>query len=691
MEFKTLVEALKPFFSAQSSFNRGRSYKEKMAFSYYDDLLSIDAEYPENKSLTIEFRHVEMFKTELAEELLNNPTEWLKAATSAISDLVFPFNELKDISVRVIGLPAVYEIPISKLRNQHLEKFISIRCVISKATEVRPAYEVCAFQCMRCGYVTDVPQSKDSDLLQEPFAGCENDTCGKKGPFKKLDSQSITYNHQYMKVQEPLENLRGRQPEFLHVSCSDDLAGISKPGEKVIITGVLKGRLKVKKEGVTKFLDFLFVANSIQKSDRDFENIIITSKEEEKIKELSKSKDLRELIISSIAPSIYGLENIKEGIALQLFSGVRREYQDGTHKRGDIHILMVGDPGVAKSQFLDFVSFFAPRAIKVSGRSTSAAGLTGAAVHDEFDGRWSIEAGAMTMAGEGGVCCVDEVDKMSPKDRASIHTALEQQAVDIAKAGIYAHMPTICSFLGAANPKYGRYDTYESISSQFNLGDALLSRMDLLYVLKDEANAQLDERVAWHVLDGDDTDERPVMDLEFLRKYIAYAKTHYNPKMGEDAKEYIKNFYVETRKSAGGRDSVPITVRFLESAKRLAAAQAKMRLSEKIEKIDAEAAVRLLLDNLNKVGIDPDTGKLDSTITISGVSYSQRQKIKDIKDIIKNLSSKNIKDGTARLDDIIMECEKFGIVEPETLLKRLSEKRDIIFINQNFIKLTTTH
>ncbi|MDM7918260.1 MAG: minichromosome maintenance protein MCM, partial [Methanosarcina sp.] len=339
----------------------------------------------------------------------------------------------------------------------------------------------------------------------------------------------------YLKIQEPLEKLRGRQPEFLYVSCSEDLAGLRKPGEKVIITGILKSRIKVKKEGKTKFLDFLFIANSIQLSDKDYENIEITTKDEEDIKELSKKPDIKNIIISSVAPSIYGHENIKEGIALQLFSGNSIDLPDGTHKRGDIHSLMVGDPGVAKSLLLKFVASFAPRAIQVSGRSASAAGLTGAAVHDDFDGKWAIKAGALTMAGDGGVCCVDEMDKMSEKDRASLHDALEQQYINIAKAGVFAKLPTKCSLLGAANPKYGRYDKYEGIAELFNLGAALLSRIDLLYVMRDTPSVDTDTRLAWHVLDEEyECDE--IIDLELLRKYIAYSKTHCSPKMSAEAK-----------------------------------------------------------------------------------------------------------------------------------------------------------
>jgi replicative DNA helicase Mcm len=689
MNFNDIVHKLNAFFTKGNIQNRGKNRNDLNLFSYWDELLNLCYEYPYNKSLDVEYRHIESFDSELAEELLNCPEEWLKAASTCIASIDFPLNELPDITVRVTGLPFTHEIAISRLRNIHLEKFVSIRCVISKATEVRPAYEKCAFQCMRCGHVTIVPQSKDTDLLQEPFAGCENESCGKKGPFKKLESESVTFNHQYLKVQEPLENLRGRQPEFLYISCADELTGTVKPGDKVIITGILKGRQKVSKEGKTKFLDFLFIANSIQKSDKDFENITITQQEEAKFIELAESGNAKSMICASIAPSVYGYENIKEGVGLQMFSGNRREMKDGTTKRGDIHILLVGDPGVAKSQILKFVHSFAPRAVMVSGRSTSAAGLTGAAVHDDFDGKWAIEAGAMTMAGEGGICCVDEMDKMRETDRAAMHVALEQQAVDIAKAGVFAHLPTVCSLLGAANPKYGRYDKYESIATQFNLGDALISRMDLLYVIQDVVNPEFDEKLAWHVLD-DDEETKPIMDLEFLRKYIAYSKTKCCPKMSNEAKEYIKNFYVKTRVSGGKtKDTIPVTVRTLESAKRLATANAKMRLSDTVTEQDAEDAVKLLLDNLHSVGIDPETGELDASVLISGTSMSQRDSIIKLRKIILSISSNNLKSGNAHIDDIKKACEVEGIKNVDSLLKKMRVRGDVFTENNTTYKLIT--
>lgn len=683
-------EKLKTFFSPGTYVNKGKSSKELNPKQYWDDLLSLCNDYPDKKSLYVEFRHVEFFNRELADRLIANPDEWLEAATEAISEMSFPTKELPDIQVRVTGLPQDLEVSISKLRGIHLNRFLSIRCVISKASEVRPGYDVAAFQCMRCGHTTRVTQLKYTEMRQEPFAGCENDTCGKKGPYKINEDESIKFDHQYLKIQEPIENLRGKQPEFLNVSCADEIAGMSNPGDKVIITGILKGKPKTVKEGVTKYLDFIFVANSIEKSDTDYENLEITQAEEEQFKKWASEGVLKAKILRSIAPSIFGLEDVKLGLALQMVGGVPVEFEDGTRKRGDIHILLVGDPGVAKSQLLEFIAKYAPRAVSFSGKSTSEAGLTGGAVKDELDGKWWIQPGALTLA-DGGICCADELDKMKTGQLGSIHEALEQQMVHINKI-VKADLWTRTAFLGAANPKYGRYDRYSPLAEQITHGDAFISRMDLLFVLLDTPNESTDLKLAKHILGtlrGKKDTSEPGMDLELLRKCIAYIKTNVEPVLTDQSEEMIINFFVGTRTAANGRnDTVPITARTLEAAFRLATAHARIRLSNTITEEDAEAAIKLLYSNLKSVGIDPETGELDANVLACGTSMSQSKNIRKICTIIKSLSERDMaKNKAARKDDVIEKALIDGIKEPEKLIQKLKQQGDIMCPEEGYYKL----
>lgn len=690
LDKNVLVEKLKTFFGYGAYVNRGRNHKDVMPKQYWEDLNCLSETYPENKSLYVEYRHIRSFDNDVAEHLLDYPEEWLDAATEAISETVVQFKELPDVRVRVIGLPQTSEVGISKLRDVHLGKFLSLRCVISKASEVRPAYEIAPFLCLRCGHITKVDQPKDNDYLQEPFAGCENSTCGKKGPFKLADDGAVMYNHQYLKVQEPIENLRGKQPEFLNVSCADEIAGITNAGDKIIITGVLKGRPKTGKDGKTKHLEFIFVANAIEKSDTDYENIEILPDEIDLFKKWASEDVLKSKILSSVAPSIFGLEDIKLGIALQLFGGMPVNLPDGTRKRGDIHILMVGDPGCGKSQILDFVAKFAPRAVSFSGKSSSEAGLTGAAVKDELDGKWWIQPGALTLA-DGGICCADEVEKMKSGALGSIHEALEQQIVHISKV-VKADLWTRTAFLGAANPKYGRYDKYTSIAEQITHGDAFISRMDLLFVLQDVPNKATDTKLARHIigtLRGNADITEPGMDLELFRKCIAYARTNVFPELTDESAELIIQFFVRTRDAEGGKhEAIPITARTLEAAFRLATAHARMRLSDVIEEEDAREAVKLLESNLKNVGIDPETGELDADIISNGASRSQEKKMKLIIGIIKDFSSMDMaRNKSARKDDVLARCIEEGIKDPDKHIQKLRTRGEIMCPEEGYYKL----
>jgi len=693
-DFKGLVEYILPTFFKEYKFNEGTTSNPE-PFSYWDEILILAGEYPDRRSLEVQYKHIEFFDRELAQYVLDNPEDFLKACRETLFRMPLPVDKELDVETRIVGLPDIYTVPISKLRKNHLGKLISIVCTVTKITESRPRYKKAAFVCLRCGHVNVVPQPDETDILQEPVAGCENTTCGKRGPYKISKNQSELIDIQYLKVQEPIENLHGRQPEFLYVVCTEDLAGICQPGEKLVITGILQGRHRVKKEGKTQIIDPVLIANSIVSSKKDFETISISSEEEKKILEISQRKDIFDIISQSIAPSVYGHEKIKQGVALQLFSGIRKDNEDGTFTRGDVHILLIGDPGVAKSQLLKFVSTFAPRGLMVSGRSASGSGLTGAAVFDDFTKRWSIEGGAFSMVSgsdtiEGGICAVDEMDKMGEKDRATIHGALEQQYVDIAKAGIVAHMPTRLALLGAANPKYGRYDPYEPIASQFNLGDALLSRMDLIFVVRDVPDQEFDRMLAYHVLEQGWGKKETLFDLELLRKYIAYAKTHCYPKMTKRAIDYIVNFYVTTRNaSEKAKDAPPVTVRQLQAAERLAIAHARLRLSNEVTVTDARVACDLLLHNLHEVGIDPDTKELDASVLESGTSLSQRQKISALKEIIDRLSKADLVYQAANRDLVLEKAREAGIQNPEDLIKKMKQRGDIFTPTPLTLKLVS--
>lgn len=395
---------------------------------YWDNLLDLANHYPEKRSLFIQFPDLEQFDRELADELLEHPETVLKHANEALIGIELPADveEFKNTHVRVIKLPEQARIQIRELRSANINKFIAISGLIRKATEVRPKIVNAAFKCQRCEHVTFVPQGEGKFV--EPYE-CENDVCGRKGPFKIVHEDSEFVDAQKLRVQESPDDLRGgEQPQTLDVDVDDDLAGVVTPGDRIVISGILRSFQRNTQQGKSTFFDLVLDGVSIEIEDKEFEDIEITKEEINEILALGKDTDIFGKVIHSIAPTIYGYDEVKEAMALQLFSGMPKSLPDGARIRGDIHILLVGDPGVAKSQLLRYGVRLAPRGIYTSGKSSTSAGLTATAVKDEFgEGRWTLEAGALVLA-DMGLACVDELDKMEADDRSSMHEAMEQQS-----------------------------------------------------------------------------------------------------------------------------------------------------------------------------------------------------------------------------------------------------------------------
>ncbi|MEM2924109.1 MAG: minichromosome maintenance protein MCM [Methanocellales archaeon] len=666
---------------------------------YWDKVLNLAYAYPEEKSLIVEYPDIVRFSSDLADELIERPSEVLRSAEEALRSIDIPdYKKLEQAHVRIIKLEKKTQ--IRHLRSMHISKLIAIEGLVRNATEVRPRIVEAAFKCMRCGHVTRVPQP--STKFMEPLR-CEDENCDRKGPFELLQNESKFIDAQKLTIQESPEDLKGgEQPQTLVVDVEDDLAGKVTPGNRLIVVGILRQYQRTTSSGKTTFYDVYLECNSIELIEQEFEELEITKEEEEEIYRLSQKPDIYEKIIKSIAPSIYGYEEIKEAIALQLVSGVEKFLPDSSRIRGDIHIILIGDPGVAKSQLLRYVVNLAPRGIYTSGKSTTSAGLTATAVRDEFgDGRWTLEAGALVLA-DRGIAAVDEIDKMSPEDRSALHEAMEQQTISVAKAGIMATLKSRCALLAAANPKGGRFDPFEPIANQINLPPALLSRFDLIFPISDKPNVDVDSKMADHILKAHYAGElaahakrnprsniakeaiesamqpiKPEIEPELLRKYIAVAR-RIIPILTDEARESLINFYLSLRRQGEGLDSpVPVTARQLEALVRLAEASARLRLSDKITTEDAMRVIRIVENCLNKVARDPETGKFDVDIIAVGTSKSQRDKIKILKDVIRALEREF--SGAAPREEVIKRTVEEGIEREkvEELITKLKQLGDI--------------
>jgi len=629
-------------------------FEEFFATSYKDDVFKLLEKYPDERSLTVNYQSLEIFDPELADLLIEKPEEVIQAAQIAIKN-IDPLVKDADINIRFQNLTNI--IQLKDLLSKYIGTFVAADGIVRKTDEIRPRIETGVFECRGCMRLHEVEQTSSNTII-EPSLCSE---CGGRS-FRLLQEESKYIDTQTARMQEPLENLSGgTEPKQMLMILEDDLVDELNPGDKVRITGTLK---TFREERSGKFKNYIYV-NHIEPLEQEFEELQLSEEDEEKIIELSQDPHIYDKIIKSTAPSIRGYRDVKEAIALQLFGGAAKQLEDETKLRGDIHILIVGDPGIGKSQILKYVSRLAPRSIYTSGKGTSGAGLTAAAVRDELGG-WSLEAGALVLGDQGNVC-VDELDKMRSEDRSALHEALEQQTVSIAKAGIMATLNSRCSVLAAANPKFGRFDRYKVLAEQIDLPAPIISRFDLIFVIEDKPSRDGDAKLAEHILKihKENTVDYEI-EPELLRKYIAYARKNVNPQLTDEANEILREFYVNTRNSnPEEQGAVPITARQLEAIIRLSEASAKIKLKEFVEKEDAEKAVRLQMACLKEVGVDPETGEIDADIVSGGTPKSDRDKIQRVTDEIKLLEEEFA--GDAPLNVLLSNMsEKYGVSEDKT-------------------------
>jgi len=630
---------------------------------YKKQIGELSREYPYKRSLKIDYRDIERFGKAgitLADELLENPGKVLEDVWDAIKNNQLirtkDGKEPRGINIRFTNLPK--KTAIRNIRSDHINKFISVEGILRKITEVRPRVIEAVFKCPAGHFMT---KKQKYGKFIEP-EGCATDGCS----FKKVEliaKRSKFVDSQKLRVQESPEGLRGgEQPQTLDVDVTDDLSNTAAPGDRVIINGILRSMQRIVRGEKSTVFDIFLECNSIEIAEKEFEEVEIDEQSENEIKKLSADPMIYRMITHSIAPTIYGNEDVKEAIALQLFGGIAKDMPDQSRLRGDIHVLLIGDPGIAKSQLLRYVVKLAPRAIYTSGQSSTSAGLTATAVKDEFgDGRWTLEAGALVLA-DMGVAAVDEMDKMEKGDRASLHEAMEQQTISVAKAGITATLKSRCALLGAANPKYGRFDMYGDISDQINMPASLLSRFDLIFIMTDQPEQKRDLAIAEHILKAHSvgeliaqhkktpipgvTDEyikqqllpvMPDIDPVLFRKYVAYAKRSCFPILSLEAKEALVSYYLKLRGIAAPNKPVPVTARQLEALVRLAEASARIRLTNTICLDDAKRVIHIVDTCLRQIAYDAKTGNFDIDKVVTGISKEKRDIVRVIKDAIRDI------------------------------------------------------
>jgi replicative DNA helicase Mcm len=652
-----LTEIIAPEERFQNFF---KTFSEKGEYKYRQRLgqIAIDG----LKSLVIDFDDLYESDRDLASKVLENPDEYLKYADKAIwaqMKIESPeyAEERKSFYARFRLLPATTA--LRAVGSQDLGKMKMIDGSLVRASTVKPFLTVAIFKC-ECENKIRIVQ--DGAFLKSP-SECPN--CRSKGPFEFIEKESTFINSQEIRIQEKPEDLPpGQLPRTIDVKLEEDLVDVARPGDRVTIIGVIRAlQERIPGRGRLRTFELYTEANFVDVQGKEEEIVRISPEEEKRIQEISKDPMVYLKIMSSIAPSIYGYSDIKEAVMYLLFGGVHKILPDGIAIRGDSNMLIVGDPGTAKSQLLQYVARIAPRGIYTSGRGSTAAGLT-AAVIREKSGGMALEAGAMVLA-DKGVCCIDEIEKMRPEDRVAIHEAMEQQTVSIAKGGIVATLNARASILAAANPALGRYNSYQTVTENISLPVTILSRFDLIFVLRDEPDKERDLRLAEHVLSLHKTGvpmTEPPVNPQLLRKYISYAK-NIRPILTDEARKRIQDFYLAMRSSSEVKESpVAITPRQLEALVRLSEARARVALKKTVTVEDAGAIILLFTRSLEQVGIDLESGKIDIDIIMTGKPKSMRDKLQAVLSVILGIEKEK---GIVKMEDLYDALEELEIGREE--------------------------
>ncbi len=622
-----------------------RLFEDKPGVYKYQDKIN-DIFSKGSNTLIIFYEDLLAFDSEIAELLRKDPETLLENATEAFKNILkFPGSKLtdKDYFVRIITKDDKSPLFISlrALRAKNIDNFVWTKGILVRSSTIRPKLVEATFECMTCKTEFEVLQLT-SKIKWPNF--CINPRCKAKSQsdFRLVSKNSEFIDWQSVMIQEIPEDLPpGRIPRSVQAILTHDLVDTVKPGDRVKLMGTYKSVLAQSTKSINSTLFKTFIdVNYIDPEDKSEGFIELSKEDKEEIEKLSKEPMIQKKIARSISPVIYGREELKMATALTLFGGTRKKRPGGGYKRGDIHLLFVGDPGTGKSEILKSAIEVSPRGLYTSGKGSSAVGLTAAVIKDNDTGQMNLEAGAIVLA-NGGVAAIDEFDKMDTSDRSALHEAMEQQTVSIAKAGIVATLKAQTAIIAAANPRSGRYDRYKTPTQNIHLPPSLLSRFDLIFIVIDRPDPAEDAQMAEFILQNsmqgpNDSFESKTgktgniapIPSALLKKYIKYARKTCHPVLTEEAKEEIKEFYLKLRGQYDSEDAiVSILARNLDALVRLSESYAKMALRDKVIKSDVEDVIKLFKRFLKDTGYDETTGKIDMDRILVGQSRSSISKL----------------------------------------------------------------
>ena len=590
----------------------------------------------EGKSLVVDFGDLLRYNSDLANRVLLEPDSSLASFRIAAFETMRSENALyadrvkRELTVRLRGLTDL--VPLRKVDTSYIDRMLAVSGMVVRTSELRPLMTEAAWACPS-GHLTY--QEQDDLALKRP-PKCE--LCGEARNFELDKRHSRFIDFQVVRVQELPEELPpGQLPQFFDVNVEGDAVNTARPGDRVVLTGVLRAVPDLSMGQVkTRLFRSQIDCNHVEVKGKEPDQVLVSKEDEELIRKIASSPDAYDRLVNSVAPVILGHQPEKEAILLLLAGGSATVLPDGTKLRGDINALFVGDPGTGKSEMLKFASQVAPRGLYASGRGTTAAGLSAAVIREK--NVLMLEAGVVVLA-DLGIAAIDEFEKMKPEDRTALHEMMEQQTVTIAKGGIFATLNARTAILAACNPVLGRYNPFQNLIENIGtLPIPLLTRFDIIFVFRDQPSPADDERLANHILSVHarrSYTTPPPIEFSLLKKYLTFVK-RVSPTLTKGAMDRIREFYLELRKASTTEDSIPPTPRTLEALIRISTARARVLLRDEVTEEDALAAIALMNRMVEDILTDATTKKTDFGIQL-GKPAGETKNLRAALEILKGL------------------------------------------------------